>query len=63
MKKRKNKYDISAQLRLWRKRHELSQPQAALRLRVSPRTLQEWEQGRAMPRHLALVALRDRIGR
>ncbi|HAK05824.1 MAG TPA: hypothetical protein DCO65_00900 [Spartobacteria bacterium] len=63
MKKRKKKRDISAQLRLWRKRHKLSQPRAALKLRISPRTLQEWEQGRAAPRHLALVALRDKIGR
>ncbi|PYK39052.1 MAG: hypothetical protein DME49_05410 [Verrucomicrobia bacterium] len=61
--KKKKKQDISAELRLWRKRHKLSQPQAALKLRISPRTLQEWEQSRAAPRHLALVALRDKIGR
>ncbi len=51
------------QLRRWRKRHKLSQSVAALKLNVSARTLQEWEQGRAVPRHLALAALRDEIGR
>jgi len=54
---------ISNQLRRWRKRHKLSQSVAALKLNVSARTLQEWEQGRAVPRHLALAALRDEIGR
>jgi DNA-binding transcriptional regulator YiaG len=57
------KNQISDQLRGWRKRHKLAQSVAALELKVSVRTLQEWEQGRAAPRHLALVALRDKIGR
>jgi len=30
---------------------------------MSARTLQEWEQGRAKPRHLALAALERLIGR
>jgi len=38
----------------WRKKNDFSQSEAALRLRISTRTLQEWEQGRARPRHLAL---------
>src|SRR6266480_2135120 len=35
----------------WRLRHNLSQSEAALKLNMSARTLQEWEQGRAKPRH------------
>src|SRR5437764_3434342 len=31
----------------WRLRHNLSQSEAALKLSMSARTLQEWEQGRA----------------
>ena len=45
------------QLYEWRKKHDFSQSQAALQLGISTRTLQEWEQGRARPRHLALNAL------
>ena len=41
----------------WRKKNDFSQSEAALKLRISRRTLQEWEQGRARPRHLALNAL------
>ena len=46
----------------WRERCNLSQSEAALKLNVSKRTLQEWEQGRATPAHLALVALESVIG-
>jgi DNA-binding transcriptional regulator YiaG len=42
----------------WRERNDLSQSEAALKLRVSKRTLQEWEHGRAEPRHLARDAIR-----
>jgi DNA-binding transcriptional regulator YiaG len=49
-------------LYLWRKRKNFSQSEAALKLQVSTRTLQEWEQGRARPRHLALIALNKVIG-
>jgi DNA-binding transcriptional regulator YiaG len=45
------------QLYEWRKKHDFSQSEAALQLGISTRTLQEWEQGRARPRHLALNAL------
>jgi DNA-binding transcriptional regulator YiaG len=47
----------------WRERSNLSQSEAALKLKISKRTLQEWEQGRATPAHLALVALEGVIGR
>ena len=41
----------------WRKKNDFSQSEAALKLRISTRTLQEWEQGRSRPRHLALDAV------
>jgi len=41
----------------WRKENDFSQSEAASKLRISTRTLQEWEQGRARPRHLALDAV------
>ena len=46
----------------WREKNNFSQTEAAMKLQISPRTLQEWEQGRARPRHLALVALNKIIG-
>jgi len=55
--------EIELALVAWRKRNRLSQSEAALKLKISRRTLQEWEQGRATPRHLALEALREKIGR
>jgi DNA-binding transcriptional regulator YiaG len=42
---------------------DLSQSEAALKLRVSKRTLQEWEHGRAEPRHLAKAAIMAVISR
>jgi DNA-binding transcriptional regulator YiaG len=45
----------------WRKKNNLSQGEAALKLKISMRTLQEWEQGRAQPRGLALSAINERI--
>jgi DNA-binding transcriptional regulator YiaG len=45
----------------WRKRNDFSQSEAALKLQVSKRTLQEWEQGRAQPRHLALASINGLI--
>lgn len=41
----------------WRKKKDFSQSEAASKLRISTRTLQEWERGRARPRHLALDAV------
>jgi DNA-binding transcriptional regulator YiaG len=46
----------------WREKNDFSQSEAALKLRISKRTLQEWEQGRAQPRHLALEAVNAKIG-
>jgi len=40
-------------LRSWRKSENLSQSEAGLRLKISKRTLQEWEQGRDVPHGLA----------
>jgi len=54
---------LPADLRAWRRAHKLSQGAAALKLQISIRTLQEWEQGRAVPRGIAFVALRKLIAR
>lgn len=62
-RQQRSKNEIALALVAWRKRNKLSQSKAALKLKVSPRTLQEWEQGRATPRHLALDALREKIAR
>jgi DNA-binding transcriptional regulator YiaG len=48
---------VSERLYQWRKRNNFSQSEAALKLQMSTRTLQEWEQGRAQPPHLALDAV------
>jgi DNA-binding transcriptional regulator YiaG len=45
----------------WREANDLSQSEAAMKLKISKRTLQEWEQGRAEPRHLAMEAIIDLI--
>ncbi len=55
--------DLSERLYRWRKRNDLSQSEAALKLNISKRTLQEWEQGRAQPRHLAMAAITAAISR
>ena len=52
---------FAARLRAWRKRENLSQSEAALRLQISKRTLQEWEQNRAMPSGIARVAVESAI--
>jgi DNA-binding transcriptional regulator YiaG len=54
---------LSERLVDWRKRKDFSQSEAALKLRVSKRTLQEWEHGRAEPRHLARDAITAVISR
>jgi DNA-binding transcriptional regulator YiaG len=59
--RRRQKSEIALALAAWRKRHKLSQSEAAVKLKLSRRTLQEWEQGRATPRHLALEGLREKI--
>jgi DNA-binding transcriptional regulator YiaG len=54
---------LSARLRAWREKSDLSQSEAAMRLQISKRTLQEWEQGRAEPRGLASAAIEQAIRR
>jgi DNA-binding transcriptional regulator YiaG len=48
-------------LRAWRERNNLSQSEAALKLQISKRTLQEWEQDRAAPRGLARTTIEKAI--
>jgi DNA-binding transcriptional regulator YiaG len=62
-RQRASKSEIALPLARWRKRNKRSQSQAALKLKISPRTFQEWEQGRATPRHVALEALLQKIAR
>jgi putative transcriptional regulator len=52
---------FAEELRSWRKRRNLSQTLAAARLKVSPRTLQNWEQGHRAPQGFALYHLREKI--
>ena len=54
---------LSERLYDWRKKNDLSQSEAALKLKISKRTLQEWEHGRSEPRHLAMEAVGAVIGR
>src|SRR5213080_3754621 len=48
-------------LRAWRERNNLSQSEGALKLQISKRTLQEWEQNRAAPRGFARTAIEKAI--
>jgi len=59
--KRGTSNKFPARLRAWRKNENLSQSEAALRLKISKRTLQEWEQGRAVPHGLARSAVENVI--
>ncbi len=52
---------IGELLRAWRKRHKFSQVAAANKLQVSPRTLQNWEQGHREPKGFALQQLREKL--
>ncbi len=54
---------LSERLYDWRKKNDLSQSEAALKLKISKRTLQEWEHDRSEPRHLAMEAVGAVIGR
>jgi DNA-binding transcriptional regulator YiaG len=53
--------EFSRRLRAWRERNDLSQSEAAMRLQISKRTLQEWEQGRAEPQGFAQAAMEKAI--
>ena len=59
--RRPSRQSLARRLQAWRKRKDLSQREAALKLQISPRTLQEWEQGRAEPRGFARPALEKAI--
>lgn len=54
---------ITAELRRWRTARHLTQAQAAAKLGVTHRTLENWEQGTSAPRGLALAAIRKRLAR
>src|SRR5213596_2568019 len=45
----------------WREGKNLSQSEAALKLQISKRTLQEWEQDRSAPRGFARTAIEKMI--
>ena len=51
--------DFADELRSWRHKHNLSQSEAALKLQISKRTLQEWEQRRAVPEGFARIAIEN----
>lgn len=48
-------------LKAWRKRNRYSQSAAAMKLKLSTRTLQNWEQGRREPVGFALRELKEKI--
>ena len=54
-------FNLSDELRAWRYKHNLSHSETALKLQVSKRTLQEWEQGRAEPEGLARIAIEKTV--
>lgn len=56
-KAKRGSVTFGTRLYQWRKKKDFSQSEAASKLRISTRTLQEWEQDRARPRHLALEAI------
>lgn len=58
---RKRSTPLGELLRAWRKRYKFSQVIAADKLKVSPRTLQNWEQGHREPRGFAAEQLREKI--
>ena len=60
---RRDPESLSERIYQWREARNLSQGQAALKLRLPKRTLPELEQGRAAPAHFALIALEATIGR
>jgi DNA-binding transcriptional regulator YiaG len=60
MQKPKIRESLPDALRSWRRARKLSQSKAALRLKVSVKTLQNWEQGRRRPATFALEQLREK---
>jgi len=53
--------DLAGRLYEWRRKNDFSQSEAALKLKISTRTLQEWEQKRARPQGLAWTAVNQAI--
>ena len=53
--------DLAERLYEWRRKNDFSQSEAALKLKISTRTLQEWEQNRARPQGLALNTVNQAI--
>jgi len=53
--------DLARRLYEWRRKNDFSQSEAALKLKIPTRTLQEWEQNRARPQDLALTAVNHAI--
>ena len=53
---------FAAVISAWRNKLKLSRPKAAELLGMSPRTLQEWEQGRSEPRGFAKIAILEKLG-
>lgn len=53
--------NLAGRLYEWRRKNDFSQSEAALKLKISTRTLQEWEQYRACPQGLALTAVNQAI--
>jgi DNA-binding transcriptional regulator YiaG len=58
---RSSRKTLGDRLRDWREANDLSQSEAAMKLKISKRTLQEWEQGRAEPRHVGRETIIDLI--
>ena len=52
---------LARRLRAWREGKNLSQSEAALKLQISKRTLQESEQDRSVPRGFARTAIEQMI--
>lgn len=50
-------------LRRWRRAHNLTRADAARRLDIPYRTLEDWEAGRHAPRGLAMRLIKSRVSR
>ena len=52
---------LAEQIDTWRTKHGLTQKAAAAQLEVSVRTLENWNQGRYIPKGFALKSLLEKI--
>lgn len=48
---------LSRRLQIWRMENDITQKEAAAIMRISRRTYENWEQQKAMPNGLGIVAL------